>query len=182
MTRPPDTGDHDGHGAGRVEAVRARPSDLNEILSILEEAAGWLASRGIDQWGPGTFSRRLIAGRIERGEAHLFFSGDRPAGFMVLQWSDEEVWGEVPDDAGYVHGLAIRRDEAGKGLGRELLRWAEDRAAAAGKGYLRLDCAASNRALNAYYEGAGFRPRGRSFVWGLEVCLYEKAVGSPVAG
>jgi ribosomal protein S18 acetylase RimI-like enzyme len=97
---------------------------------------------------------------------------------MVLQWSDEEVWGEVPDDAGYVHGLAIRRGEAGKGLGRRLPSWAEDRAARTGRRCLRLDCAASNRALNAYYERAGFRPRGRRTVWGLEVRLYEKEVGN----
>jgi GNAT superfamily N-acetyltransferase len=155
--------------------VRARASDLDEILSILE-AARWLASRGIDQWEPRTFSRRRLSDRIERGEAHLFLSGGRPVRFMVLQWSDEEVWGEVLDD-GYVHGLAIRRGEAGKGLGRRLLSWAEGRAARAAKGCLRLDCAASNRALNAYYERAGLRPRGRRTVWGLEVCMYEKDVG-----
>ena len=77
-----------------------------------------------------------------------------------------------------MHGLAIRRGEAGKGLGRRLLSWAEDRAGPAGKRFLRLDCAAPNRVLNVYYEQAGFRPRGRRTVWGLEVCLYEKEEGT----
>ena len=90
----------------------------------------------------------------------------RTFGTLALQWSDEEVWGYAPGDAGYVHGLAIRRDFAGLGLGRELLRWAEDRAALSGKRYLRLDCVAKNRRLNEYYERAGFRCRGRVRVWG----------------
>jgi GNAT superfamily N-acetyltransferase len=77
-----------------------------------------------------------------------------------------------------VHGLAIRRGEAGKGLGRRLLSWAEDRAGPAGKRCLRLDCTAPNQALNAYYKRAGFRPRGWRTDWGLEVCLYEKEEGN----
>lgn len=168
----------DGKGSRTdVEMVRAETSDLDTVLSILEEAARWLASRGIDQWRPGTFSEERIADRIGRGEVYLAVLGGRAVGNVVLQWSDEETWGDAPDDAGYVHGLAIRRALAGRGLGRDLLRWAEDRAAAAGKQYLRLDCAAQNRTLNEYYTRAGFRFRGRTSVWGLEVSLYEKEVG-----
>ena len=97
------------------------------MLSILEEAAQWLVYLGIDQWQPGSFSRRRIADRIERGEMYLAQLRGRAVGTLALQWSDEETWGDVPADAGYVHGLAIRREFAGKGLGRELLRWAEER-------------------------------------------------------
>lgn len=141
---------------------------------------------GIRQWGPGTFSRERIGNRIGnrigRGEAHLFVLGGRAAGTMALRWSDEETRGDVPDDAGYVHGLAIRRDGAGKGPGRELLRWAEARVAGAGRTYLRLDCGADNRALNDYYAGAGFRRRGLASVHGVEACLYEKPVDMLGAG
>ena len=165
-----------------IEAVRARPSDLGTVLSILEEAALWLASRGIRQWLPGTFCRERIGSRIGRGEVYLFVLGGRSVGSMVLQWSDEETWGDVPNDAGYVHGLAIRRDQAGKGLGRELLRWAEARVADAGAAYMRLDCAAENRTLNDYYAGAGFRYSGRAHVCGLEVSRYEKTVGAAAEG
>jgi ribosomal protein S18 acetylase RimI-like enzyme len=105
-----------------------------------------------------------------------------PVGTFALQWSDEETWGDVPDDAGYVHGLAIRRDFAVRGLGREVLRRAENLAVASGKKYLRLDCMAENNALNEYYERAGFGYRGRVPVRGLEVSLYEKEAGALGAG
>jgi ribosomal protein S18 acetylase RimI-like enzyme len=167
---------------GGIEVVRAGGSDLDTVLSILEEAARWLVCRGIDQWEPGSFSRRRIADRIERGEMYVARLAGRTFGTFALQWSDEEVWGDIPGDAGYVHGLAIRRSFAGKGLGRELLRWAEERAALSGMKYLRLDCRAENRDLNEYYERAGFRRRGRVRVWGFEVNLYEKRVGTSGAG
>ena len=162
-----------------LEIREARTTDLDVVLSILEEAAGWLVCRGIEGWTPGTFSRR-IAALIERGEMYLAELAGQPVGTLALQWSDEETWGETPDDAGYVHGLAIRRDFAG--TGRELLRWAENVAAESGKKYLRLDCVAENNALNDYYEQADFCYRGRALVSGLEVSLYEKEVGASGAG
>ena len=167
---------------GEIRIVRARASELDTVLSILEEAAQWLVSTGIEGWQPGSFSRQRIADRIEREEMYLAEVGGRSAGTLALQWSDEETWGNVPEDAGYVHGLAIRRDFAGQGLGRELLRWAEDRAAASGKRYLRLDCVAENRALNEYYRRAGFVYCGRVMVLGLEVSLYEKKIGVDKGG
>ena len=111
---------------GGVEVFLAGASDLDTVLSILEEAARWLERREIEGWQPGSFSRRRIADRIERGEMYLARLAGRTFGTFALQWSDEEVWGDLPEDAGYVHGLAIGRDFAGQGLGRELLRWAEN--------------------------------------------------------
>ncbi len=162
--------------------VRAGGSDLDTVLYILEEAARWLARRGIDQWQLGSFSHRRIADRIGRGEMYLAKLARQTFGTFAIQWSDEEVWGDVPGAAGYVHGLAIRRQFGGRGLGRGLLRWAEERAALSGKRYLRLDCIAENRELNEYYERAGFCWRGRARVWGLEVNLYEKRVDIVGAG
>jgi len=58
-------------------------------------------------------------------------------GTFALQWSDTETWGEVPDGAGYVRGLAVRRVFAGMGLERGLLRWTENMVSLSGKQYLR---------------------------------------------
>lgn len=162
--------------AARIEVRRAWSSELGIVVSILDEAAEWLVFKGIEQWEPGSFAGR-IAERTGRGEMYLAEMDGRPVRTLALQWSDEETWGDVPDDAGYVHGLAIRRGYAGKGLGCALLRWAENRVAASGGKYLRLDCAAENRALNEYYERAGFEHRGRVMVRGLEVSLYETKAG-----
>ena len=161
---------------------QARPTDLDTVVSMLEEAARWMVRRGIEGWTPDGFSRERIAVLIERGEMYLAVLAGRPAGTFALQWSDRETWGDVPDDAGYIHGLAIRREFAGTGLGREMLVRAEHLVSRSEREYLRLDCVADNEALNEYYRRVGFAYRGSAVVRGLAVALYEKRVCVSGAG
>jgi ribosomal protein S18 acetylase RimI-like enzyme len=162
-----------------VGAIRpAQPGDAEAVAAIMEEAAAWLAARGIDQWRMDDWLRPLIAERIGRGEVYLACRGAEPAATLTLQWSDEETWGPTPDDAGYVHSLAVRRAYGGQGLGLALPRWAERSVAAAGKAYLRLDCMARNAALRAYYERAGFALRD-DLPLDAWSALYEKRVSQP---
>jgi len=95
-------------------------------------------------------------------------------GTITLQWSDKKFWGDLPLDAGYVHKLAIKRSYGGKRLGLRLLEWAEAKARAEGKRYLRLDCLASNRSIRDYYEKAGFVHVRDTLAPGWKASLYEK--------
>ncbi|MGH2598180.1 MAG: GNAT family N-acetyltransferase, partial [Dehalococcoidia bacterium] len=95
-----------------------------------------------------------------------------------VAWADPFYWGERPDDAGYVHKLAVREDAAGGGVGQEILRWAEERVRHAGRDFVRLDCDADNPRLNAYYRDAGFELQGMLVREdGLRMNLYEKTIG-----
>ena len=161
--------------SGRAFALaRATSDDADAILAILEDAARWLVARGIDQWHPGDFLRSSLLRIIARGEVYLARCENDPAGTLTLQWEDVPTWGVMPPDAAYVHGFAVHRAYAGLGLGRALLDWASDQAIEGGKTYLRLDCLASNPALRAYYERAGFTLRG--FVDDDQSALYERSV------
>ncbi len=156
--------------------IRAGSADIDIVLDILNDAARWLTSRGIDQWRPGSFDRAQLTARIDSGEIYLATVDGQPAGTLTLQASDPLFWPDAPDDALYLHKLAVHRTYAGRGLGLYLLRWAERMAAARGKRYLRLDCMAESAALRAYYEAAGFGHRcdiaGRNW----SASLYEKAI------
>ena len=68
------------------------------------------------------------------------------------------------------------------GLGREMLRRAEQMVSRSEREYLRLDCVADIEALNEYYRQAGFACRGKAVFRGLAVSLYEKRVGVSGAG
>ena len=161
----------------QVVIVQAQPADIDAVLGLLEDAARWLVSRGIDQWRPGSFDRHDFAARIERGEVYLALVGGQLAGTLTLQPSDPLFWPDASDDALYLHKLVVHRAYAGRGLGQRLLQWAERTTAAAGKRYLRLDSKAESAAMRAYYEGAGFSYRrdlsGRSW----SASLFEKIVG-----
>lgn len=139
---------------GSVEISRATPADIDDVLDILNEAARWLSSRGINQWPTDGFPRELIAGDVSRGEVFVARRDRRAVGTFTLQWSDELFWPGAAEAAGYIHRIAVRRDA--RGLGLELLKFAERATAAMGRRLLRLDCFSGNDMLCNYYERAGF--------------------------
>ena len=165
-----------------MRITRARPDDLERYLDLLEESAEWLHSRGFGKLAPGTYRRNAHYFResIARGEVHLAFLDDEIAGTLRLVAEDPTVWPEAGDDALYVHNLIVRRPWSGRGLGRQLLMWAEERAATVRKTWVRLDCFADNLILRKYYENAGFVDRGEidaQYPFGrLRLQRYERRV------
>lgn len=143
---------------------RATVEDADTFVDIHEEVARWLWDRGIHQWEPGTYQKAWILRHIERGEVYLARRGSNVLGTVLVQWSDEWTWGERPPDAGYIHGLRVRRAAAGQGLGRAMLQWAEREIIRAGRPFARLDCTADNERLCAYYIDAGYN-RQTDFEW-----------------
>jgi GNAT superfamily N-acetyltransferase len=142
-----------------LRIVHADASDLDRYLDLLEELAEWMYARGIEQWprGRARNGRDYYASSIANGELYLAFLDDEFAGGLRLLQHDSVVWPEISeDDALYLYTLAVRRTFRGLGLGRELLLWAEQQVAAAGRRYLRLDCVPGNTFLRRYYEDAGY--------------------------
>ena len=135
----------------------ATVDDVEAVRAVLDDAAGWLRGRRIDQW-PERFTSDRIEPAIAAGEVQVAAERGRVVGTYALVWADPVVWGDRPDhdDAGYVHQLAVPRSAAGRGVGRRLLAHAGALVADAGRRWLRLDCVAHNAGLRAYYERAGF--------------------------
>lgn len=174
-----------------LRIIPARAEDLGPYIDLLEEVADWLASRGIRQWRPGGFhlSRDYYATSIERGEVQLAFLGETLVGTLRLLLHEPIVWPEVTaDDAVYVYNLAVRRQWANQQLGGRLLTWADHRAAALGRQYVRLDCMADNVVLRRYYAQAGFVDRGEidarfpTPVGTLRLRRYERPIGTTGSG
>ena len=182
-----------GDGSSRVtqretadlRVVTAELGDLDRYVDLLEELADWLESRGIKQWPRGRVNLNVqyFQGSIARQEVQLAFVGDELVGTLRLLMTDPIVWPEsTGGEAVYVYNLGVRRAWAGHQLGGRLLDWAERRAAAFGRRFVRLDCMHDNAFLRAYYERNGFVSRGEvdaryPHPVGLErLCRYEKAV------
>ncbi|MGY2064916.1 GNAT family N-acetyltransferase [Blastococcus sp. SYSU DS0619] len=139
----------------------AAGADVAALHALREERARWMVDTGIRQWRPGEVGRGEIAGQVAAGEWHVLIAGGELVGALRLLWADPDVWGMRPDDAGYVHGLAVVRAHAGRRIGAGLLSWAEEQVAGAGRAHLRLDCVEANARLRDYYRDQGFREVGR---------------------
>lgn len=157
---------------------KATTDDAGNIIAILDEVAAWLMTRGIVQWYPGDFVDNVHDG-IAKGEIHLALQDGAIVGTFRLQSSDPRIWGDVEDNAFYVHRLAVTRSVAGQGVGVAMLREAERMAQEAGKVYLRLDCQGNNFPLVAYYERAGFMLVGKVMLGSWNCALLERRVGWP---
>jgi hypothetical protein len=147
---------------GPVEFLAAAPGQLDDVLTVLDEAAAWLQGRAVAQWPP-RFEPSWVQGAIGRGEVWLVRVGETISATVTLDLADP-VWDGVPGSALYVHRMAVRRQAAG--LGAVILTWAAAVARERDLEALRLDCVASNARLRAYYEAAGFAHRGDATVAG----------------
>lgn len=162
---------------------RASADDFEAVYAIIADAALWLQSRNIPQWEwfLSEKGKKLVRHRIESAETYLVFdSQSQPIATFTIQWEDPQIWGSRGSDgtAGYVHGLAVCRRAAGKGLGLDLLALASNLIAENSRRVVRLDCHPQNQALCNYYRRAGFSDlgTGHSASSGWSFQLFERPI------
>jgi GNAT superfamily N-acetyltransferase len=162
--------------APRIVMAQAQEDDLAELLAMFEEVRTWMINRGVNTWRPVALWRDLIAQKIARRVVYCARLDTQVVGTLTLDWKAEELWGAPTTQAGYLAHFVTRRALAGRDIGAQMLGWAEAEARRTGKAALRLDCAAENRALCAYYERAGFERRSTVRLEGFQIALYEKPI------
>jgi GNAT superfamily N-acetyltransferase len=155
----------------------ATAEDVETVGALMDEATAWVNVLGHEQW-PRPFPREQLAAAIGRGEVFVADADGESVATVTVLADDPTYWGERPPDALYVHKLVVRRDRAGRGLGAELVAWVDDRAADAGRRFLRLDCLRDDPGIRAYYERLGFEHRGDfdDTARSLQLSLYERTV------
>ena len=139
----------------------AKREDLEKVLGVLVNAAGWLQTKGTKQWSYYLTdldgNKEEVVASIENESTYIVEKEGKVIATMTLEsepneW-DVDMWGEEAEaSVAYLHRLAVHRDFAGKGIGGSLLDWAENAMIESGKKSIRFDCIASNEGLNHYYQ------------------------------
>lgn len=136
---------------------RAAHNDVEEVASVLREAAQWLEQNKMAMWKTDELVSSRIADDIDAGLFFIAECNGKMAGIVKFQLVDNLFWPDVVQaESAFVHRLAIRRRFAGSGISSALLNWAVERTRSLGRNYLRLDCDASRPKLRAVYEKFGF--------------------------
>ena len=139
---------------------RAGLSDAGSVIALLDAAASWQRSRGIDLWTPGHFDDD-VRRTIDDGDLYVAREDGAVVGCFMLDEGSSRMteWlvehGRVPS-RGVVGRLAVAREAAGRGLGVELLDAADTLASRRGVPVLRVECPSENIGLRRYYVEAGF--------------------------
>ncbi len=152
---------------------QAKAGDSAIIYSHMEVVRQWLRERGSEQWS-APFTPPWIEHQIELGQYFVAFYKAELVATFRLMWTDPDYWGEDDTPALYLHTLAVNAAFSGKGIGSQILNWAEDYALQHDKPLLRLDTAADNPFLVTYYDKAGFMNKGQIIIKNFRVVLLEK--------
>lgn len=147
---------------GSVQIRDGRPTDDAALLTMWDKAIAWMVSRGqAKQWGTEPASEQpqrreqveeWVRGRgLRIAELH-----GRPVGASVIVATPPAHVPASPRRETYLLFLISDRDQAGKGIGSDLVRRAAADARAAGSEILRVDCWAGAPDLVAWYERQGF--------------------------
>jgi ribosomal protein S18 acetylase RimI-like enzyme len=135
---------------GSMTIRRAGLSDLDAVQRISADAyipayqaiCGFIPKPAIEDYRP----------RVERGEAWLLEANGAPVAVAILD--------ERPDHL-MVYSIAVIPEAQQKGLGRSLLRFADERAAAIGGSEVRLYTNARMERNIALYRSHGFTEVGK---------------------
>jgi ribosomal protein S18 acetylase RimI-like enzyme len=138
--------------------------------------------RGIALWSLEQVSLAAVTPDVRAGLYFLAWSGPQALGAMRLTTSDPAFWPEAqPNEAVYLHRLAVRRAASGGEVSSALLRFALKRAAELGARHLRLDCESSRASLRRVYERFGFQIHSERTVGRANVVRYQLAVPATLA-
>ncbi|MFC4601232.1 GNAT family N-acetyltransferase [Cohnella hongkongensis] len=164
---------------------RAEPEDTTEIMRLLVNTAEWLLRKGSTQWNSllrGEDSHNTPES-VHRGEVYIFRNDRDITGMVILQeepnaW-DRHLWGDKANDgsAVYLHRLAVNRKYAGRGIGKEIMLWAETAVREQlHRRLIRLDCLAAISALNEFYRKLDYEYVGEGVNAAGTYSKYEKRV------
>lgn len=155
--------------------------DVPAVHALLDAARDWLRAREIDQW-QDLQPLSVIAADARCGRLFVVRELSAVVAAVTILDDDAETWGSSGASALYVHRLVVAQSHRGFDLGAALLNWVAERAAGMDRRFVRLDCAADNPGLRAFYEREGFThvrdvvAPSPSRDRGLAVSLYEKRV------
>lgn len=150
--------------AGTMEIIRATAADVDDAFDVLCDSCHRVVELGrpIPRWLFTAEGRLHVADKVRDCDYFLGLIDGRPAAGVWLKWADPAGWGDCAcsRNAGYVHGLGVKREWAGFGVGAAMVNWCADHVADRGVELVRLECDAPNSKIRNYYEALGFAERG----------------------
>lgn len=166
-----------------LTASKAQFFDMDEILRIQNEGEAWNVAKGFMPLASRYSSKEkkeFFERHLAESEIYLFKNDTEAVGLVRIQWKDPIFWGDAGWDplAAYVHGLTIAEAWHGEGLGKWILKWAENFMREKGMKFCRLDCMKENVKLCSYYESLGYKDKGLvTLKTGWVSRKYEKSLG-----
>lgn len=141
-------------------------AELDELMTVFDEARGTIATLGIDQWQDGYPSRAVIAADIAKSRSYrVRIDGKLCATFAMLDdgeptydkiYDGHWLTGDNERDYIAIHRVAISVFSRGSGLSGKIIDYACDFAKEKGRKSLRIDTHEGNIVMRRMLEKNGF--------------------------
>ena len=161
---------------------RAGPTDEEPVWQLLDSCRAALLAQGIGQWDSVYPTADTVRADIAAGHVFVLTSDERCVGAITLDRNPDPAYETLPwtfaAPALIVHRLCVLPAMQGKGIGRQLMAFAEQYAADEGFHSIRLDAYSGNPAAVAMYRERGYRQVGELFFprRTLPFYLFERSV------
>ena len=149
-----------------MEIRKTRTGDVDELLSLLEEARKTIAALGIDQWQNGYPSREVVLEDISLERSYVAIEDGRICGTFVLIDDGEPTYDKIYDGAwrtgneskNYIaiHRVAVLVAMRGKGISTAIIDYASKYAKRKNRASLRIDTHKGNVVMRRMLEKHGF--------------------------
>ena len=128
--------------------------------------------RSTTNWALGVYPARETAAKAQaEGALYVLEEAGETVASVILNQHQDEFYAEInwqysapPEQVLVIHTLCIPPCHAGRGLGRQMVQYAKQHAAAMGCTVIRLDTWAGNTPAARLYQANGFSLCGRAEV------------------
>lgn len=160
---------------------RASECDVPHIYALIRTRIVWMDERGLEGWNKTGYLNRYPESyffkKCRAGELYVLRGTENALHGAVTLLTEDKRWdGLPPAHAIYLHNLVSAPDA--HGAGRTILHDVEILARETGKEALRLDCICNNKALNYFYECAGYLACGECADGSYHGILREKRLSA----
>ena len=143
----------------------ATDDQVSQIMLLISGVIQQMESQGIFQWDESYPNQEAIEKGLSEGTLYTATVDDMICGIIALNEHQEQEYQQVDwefygDNVLVVHRLAVNRDWHGKGVGSELMDFAEQFAREHRYDAIRLDAFTRNPAAVALYKSRGYRLAG----------------------
>ena len=160
-------------------------SDIDGIVALYDAARRFFADAGIPQWQVGGPDADSAFADVEDGICYVVMGSDGVLeGTFVLDFSEEPAYDHLTEGAwatsgeyAAIHRVAVAPDRKGRGIGGEMVAFAEARCRDAGVESLRCVTHEQNAPMRRMLEKNGFSLCGRvRYPVAGERVTYEKVL------
>ena len=170
--------------AGVISIRLANQDDVGLVMQLVRDCIADMRQAGIDQWDDIYPGLATVLSDAREGTMYLAsLDAEHLVGALVINEYqnpeyDEVPWTTVGVRVAVVHRLMVDPRDQGRGIARELMRFAEERAGELGYGAIRLDAFSANPRALRLYQRLGYHDAGCvTFRKGIFRC-FEKSIGS----